>query len=107
LTTEGISSKSIPDEILNKIANTKSAKSIEGIVNYGAEIRAVQGFRKLISNPAVKYGTKILGKALVGLDVVMVGSTFIDQYGEAQKIKQNNLDRGERKEDQAYFEVTT
>lgn len=107
LTTEGISSKSIPDEILNKIANTKSAKSIEGIVNYGAEIKAVQGFRKLISNPAVKYGTKILGKALVGLDVVMVGSTFIDQYGEAQKIKQNNLDRGERKEDQAYFEVTT
>jgi hypothetical protein len=40
-------------------------------------------------------------------DFALVGRTFSSNYSEAQKIKLDNEERGERKENQAYFELTT
>jgi hypothetical protein len=107
LSAKGVAVDNIPKSILEKLSSTKNGKEIERIVNYAAEIKAVKGFEKLIANPAMRYAGRLTGKLLIGLDFAMVGYNFTNQLSEAQQIKQTNMARGERKEDQAYFEVTT
>lgn len=107
LSAKGVSANDIPESILKRLAATKNEKEIARIVNYGAEIKAVKGFEKLIANPAMRYAGRLTGKLLIGLDFAMVGYNFTNQLSEAQQIKQTNMARGEWKEDQAYFEVTT
>ncbi|MDR2190184.1 MAG: hypothetical protein LBP53_03155 [Candidatus Peribacteria bacterium] len=107
LAGKGIVVNHIDDAVLMKLAKTKNLTKLQDIINYGAEFKSVQGLKKLITNPTMKYAGKVLGKALVVADFALVGRTFSSNYSEAQKIKLNNETRGERKEDQAYFELTT
>ena len=89
------------------MVQTKNVAKLQNIVQYGAEFKAIQGFKKLISNPAIRSAGRLLGKTLVVADFVFVGWTFAGDYSEAQKIKLENMERGEWKEDQAYFALTT
>ncbi|MEI7562201.1 MAG: hypothetical protein WCJ39_00300 [bacterium] len=41
------------------------------------------------------------------VELGFVGAQFSADLSEAQKIKMTNIERGNRKEDEAYFEVTT
>ena len=107
LSAKGVAVNDIPESILKRVASTKSGAEIEKIVNYGAEIKAISGFKKLMSNPSMRYAGRLTGKLFVGLDFALVGYNFTNQFAEAQQIKQSNMARGEWKEDQAYFEVTT
>ncbi|MEI6426531.1 MAG: hypothetical protein WCO66_04230 [Candidatus Absconditabacteria bacterium] len=107
LSTAGVDIAKIDDAILSKIAATKSASKITDIVNYGAEFKAISGFKKLVSNPAMKYAGKVLGRGLVVADFAMVGYDFYTGLEESQRIKQTNMDRGEWREDQAYYDVVT
>ena len=102
-----IAADEIDDAVLLKIANTWSAQKLKDIVNYGAEFKAIQWVKKLISNPAIKQVWRIWWKALIWLDILFVWYNFYTWYDEAQRIKQSNLERWERKEWQAYFELWT
>lgn len=95
----------IDDAVLMKIAQSGSVKNIKDIVNYGAEFEAIKGAQKLIKHPAMKYAGRMLGKGLVVADFLFVGYNFSTQLSEAEQIKQNNLERGEWKENQAYYEL--
>ena len=97
----------INDGVLLKIANTWSAQKLKDIVNYGAEFKSIQWVKKLMSNPAIKQVWRIWWKALIWLDFLFVWYNFYAWYDEAQRIKQSNLERWERKEWQAYFELWT
>ena len=95
----------INDAVLLKIAKSGNAKKIRDIVNYWAEFKAIQWVKKFMSNPAIKQIWRVWWKALIGLDFVFVGYNFYSQFGEAQEIKKHNLERWNRKENQAYFEL--
>jgi hypothetical protein len=60
LASKGIVVNHIDDTILMKLANTKSIAKLQDIVQYGSEFKAVQGLKKLISNPTMKYTGKLL-----------------------------------------------
>lgn len=107
LIDRGIDVSKIDDAILLKMAKTKNAKKIADIVNYWAEFKAISWFKKLIQNPAIKYTGRLIGKGFVIADVALVGFNFYAQKTEAEQIKQTNLERGEWKENQAYFELWT
>lgn len=55
----------------------------------------------------MKYAGRLLGKALIVGDALLVGYNFTSQLGEAQEIKTWNLERGDWKENQAYYELGT
>ena len=95
----------IDDAVLLKIAKSWSAKKINDIVNYGAWYNTIKWVEKFLQNPAVKQVWRITGRALVVLDFLLVWYDFYSQYNEAQLVKQSNLERWERKEWKAYFDL--
>ena len=97
----------IDESVLLKIAKAGDAKKIKDIVNYGAEFEAIQWVKKLMSNPAVKQAWRLWWKALIWLDFLFVWYNFYTWYDDAQKTKEFNLERWERKEWQTYFELWT
>ena len=107
LLQRGIDVSKIDEGVLLKMTKTKSAKKIADIANYWAEFKAISWFKKLIQNPAIKYTGRLVWKGLVVADAAFVGFNFYAQNTEAQQIKQTNLERGEWKESQAYFELWT
>lgn len=100
-----IAVEAIDDAVLMKIAKTKNAQHIKDIVNYWAEFRSLQWINKALRNPAFKVVWKTLWRALVVADVALVGYNFYSQYNEAQEVKKYNLERGEWKEWQSYFDL--
>ncbi len=107
LGSRGINHADIANDVLLKISNTKSTKKIKDIVNYGAEFKAVKGFKKLIRNPAIRYAGRVFNRVLVGADFVFQAYTFNANMNEANEISKTNKARGERKRDQAYFELAS
>lgn len=105
LQQQGIVASHIDDAVLLKLANTSQLQKIKDIIDYGAEFTAVKGVQKMLKNPAFKQVGRVAGKTMIALDAIFVGYQFVNQYEEAQNIKKINLERGERKEDQAYFEL--
>lgn len=97
----------IPQDVLAKMGNVKHGKQIRDIVSYGAHYESVGTVKKLLTNPAMKYAGRVVGRALIIGDAALNIYNFSEKYSEAQEIKQYNLERGEWREDQSYFELTT
>ena len=97
----------IDDAVLLKIAKSWNARTISDIVNYGAWYNTIKWAEKFLQNPAVKQAWRVAGATLVVLDFLMVWYNFYSQYNQSQTIKQYNMERWERKEWQAYFELAT
>lgn len=105
LTKAGIDASKIDESVLMKIAQTKNAKNMESIINYGAEINSISVLKKIIQNPAMK----VFGRYLIVIgavaDLAFVGTGFMSDTAEASKIKQYNVARWENKESEAYYDV--
>lgn len=97
--------ESIDDAVLMKIAKTKNIQHIKDVVNYWAEFKSIQWINKVLRNPAFKVIWKTLWRAIVVADVALVWYNFYSQYNEAQEVKKYNLERGEWKEWQSYFDL--
>ena len=95
----------IDDAVLLKIAKSWNAKYIKDVVNYWAEIKAVQWVGKVLKNPAFRMAWRALWRALIVADFALVWYNFYSEYNEAQEVKKYNLERWEWKESQSYFEL--
>jgi len=95
----------IDDAVLLKIAKSWNVQKINDIVNYWAWYNTVKGVQKLMANPAIKQLWRVTWRVLIAADFVLVWYNFYSQFGEAQRIKESNLERWEWREWQSYFEL--
>ncbi len=101
LTSSWMSVTNLSDDILLKIANTSNKTKIKDIVEYGASYWELSKLQKFLSSPGVKQAWRIAGTALAIADFAITWYTLYNNVGEANKIKEWNPERWERKEQEA------
>lgn len=96
---------SIPEELAQSLAKTKSTKKILDTVEYVANYDKLNGLMKILKNPSMRYAWRVAGRVLWVWTVVLGGVFAYQTYQEWTEIMKTNKDRWEIKQQESFYDL--